>query len=276
MEMPTVHEPNHDPSRFLLAQEIARRAGERALGFFEARDTLVIERKTSAQDLVSQADREVEILIRESVAARYPDDAVLGEEAGLSEGRSGYTWVVDPIDGTSPFLNGQPNWCVSIGVRGPGGRESGVIAAPVMRETYLAARGAGAWLNGRRLAIDPETTLTSANIGYGATSRTPAGEAAAFVERLYGAGGILFRNGSGALMLAYVAAGRLAGYFDPGLSAWDCEAGLILVEEAGGVAEFDGDLLTRGALRAGSRAVVEDLRRLSAGLGEAARLRTGP
>ncbi|ACL59690.1 inositol monophosphatase family protein [Methylobacterium nodulans] len=264
---------SHDPDRFTLAVEVAQRAGERALAFFERRDALVIERKSSVQDLVSQADREVESLIRAAIATTFPDDAVLGEEEGLRTGRSNYTWVVDPIDGTSPFLNGQPNWCVSIAVRGPRGIETGVIAAPVLRETYLAARGAGATLNGRRLQIDPATSLTSANIGYGATSRTAAVDAAAFVERLYRESGILFRNGSGALMLAYVAAGRLAGYYDPGLSAWDCYAGLLLVEEAGGVAEFDGsdDMLTRGALRAGTRAVVEDLRRLSAGLGDAPR-----
>ncbi|GJD49306.1 Inositol-1-monophosphatase [Methylobacterium crusticola] len=254
-------------ARHALALAVAREAGERALAYFAARDSLVVERKSGAQDLVSQADREVEGLIREAVARAFPDDAVLGEEAGLSAGNSGYVWVVDPIDGTSPFLNGQPNWCVSVAVRGRTGIESGVVHAPVLRETYAAARGAGATLNGRALRIDPATVLTSANIGFGATAKTPPAEAAAFVERLCREGGVLFRNGSGALMLAYVAAGRLAGYYDPGLNSWDCYAGLLLVREAGGVAEFDGadDILAGGALRAGTRAVVEDLRRLSAG-----------
>ncbi|ACA16997.1 Inositol-phosphate phosphatase [Methylobacterium sp. 4-46] len=261
--------PSHDPRRFALAQEIARRAAEKAQAFFAARDTLVVERKSSPQDLVSRADREVEVLIRELVAASFPDDAVLGEEEGLSEGRSGFVWVVDPIDGTSPFLHGQPNWCVSVALAGAGGIEAGVIAAPVLGETYAAARGAGATLNGRPLAIEPSTRLTSGSVAYGATARTRPAAAGAFVERLYAEGGTLFNNGSGALMLAYVAAGRLAGYYDPGLSSWDCYAGLLLVEEAGGAAEFDGDLRRRGALRAGSKAMVEDLRRLSAGLDDA-------
>ncbi|WP_407526281.1 inositol monophosphatase family protein [Methylobacterium oryzisoli] len=258
---------SQDPvaARHALALAVAHAAGERALAYFRARDTLVIERKTNAQDLVSQADREVEGLIRAAVAVAFPDDAILGEEAGMSTGRSGYAWVVDPIDGTSPFLNGQPNWCVSIAVRGPAGIDAGVIHAPVLDETYAARRGAGATLNGRPIRLDPAATLTSANIGFGATTKTPPAEAAAFVEALYREGGVMFRNGSGALMLAYVAAGRLAGYYDPGLNAYDCYAGLLLVEEAGGVAEYDGsdDMLTGGALRAGTRAVVEDLRRLS-------------
>ncbi|SFU62384.1 myo-inositol-1(or 4)-monophosphatase [Methylobacterium sp. 174MFSha1.1] len=247
------------------ALAIARAAGETALGFFNARDELVIEQKSGAQDLVSQADREVELLIRARIKEAFPEDGVIGEEHAPVPSRSGYTWVVDPIDGTSPFLNGQPNWCVSIGVRGPEGLVAGVIEAPVLRETYAGLVGEGATVNGRPLRVDPETVLTSANIGFGATQKNPAAEAAAFVHGLYQEGGVLFRNGSGALMLAYVAAGRLAGYYDPGLNSWDCYAGLVLVREAGGVAEYLGsdDMLTGGPLYAGTPAVVADLRRLA-------------
>ncbi len=202
-------------ARYDAALAIARAAGETALGFFNARDGLVIEQKSGAQDLVSQADREVELLIRARIAQAFPEDGVIGEEHDPVPSRSGYVWVVDPIDGTSPFLNGQPNWCVSIGVRGPEGLVVGVIEAPVLRETYAALAGEGATVNGRRLRVDPEAVLTSANIGFGATQKTPPAETAAFVLGLYREGGVLFRNGSGALMLAYVAAGRLAGYYDP-------------------------------------------------------------
>ncbi|KMO42476.1 inositol monophosphatase [Methylobacterium variabile] len=252
-------------ARHDLALAIARAAGETALGFFSARDELVIEQKSGAQDLVSQADREVELMIRARIAEAFPEDGVIGEEHAPVPSRSGYVWVVDPIDGTSPFLNGQPNWCVSIGVRGPEGLVAGVIEAPVLRETYAALRGAGATVNGRPLRIDPATVLTSANIAFGATQKNDAAETAAFVLGLYREGGVMFRNGSGALMLAYVAAGRLAGYYDPGLNAWDCYAGLLLVREAGGVAEYLGsdDMLTGGLLYAGTPAVVADLRRLA-------------
>ncbi|MFH6784434.1 MULTISPECIES: inositol monophosphatase family protein [Methylobacterium] len=252
-------------ARYDAALAIARAAGETALGYFNARDDLVIEQKSGAQDLVSQADREVELLIRARIAEAFPEDGVIGEEHDPVPSRSGYVWVVDPIDGTSPFLNGQPNWCVSIGVRGPEGLVVGVIEAPVLRETYAALAGQGAMVNGRRLRVDPTALLGSANIGFGATQKTPAAEAAAFVHGLYREGGVLFRNGSGALMLAYVAAGRLAGYYDPGLNAWDCYAGLLLVREAGGVAEYLGsdDMLTGGLLYSGTPAVVADLRRLA-------------
>ena len=222
---------------------------------------------------VTEADIGVDTFLRIRLSALLPEAAWLSEETvddALRLSRR-FVWVVDPIDGTSPFLNGQPNWCVSIGVRGPEGLAAGVIEAPVLRETYVALAGQGATLNGRPLRIDPAALLTSANIGFGATQKTPAAEAAAFVRGLYDEGGVLFRNGSGALMLAYVAAGRLAGYYDPGLNAWDCYAGLLLVREAGGVAEYLGsdDMLTGGLLYCGTPAVVADLRRL----GEASRRR---
>src|SRR5690606_37513267 len=100
-------------ARFALAQAIARAAGVKALDYFNHRDQLVIEDKANAQDVVSIADRETEQLIRAEIAALYPDDGVLGEEYGHSSGSSGFTWVLDPIDGTSPFVFGMPNWCVS-------------------------------------------------------------------------------------------------------------------------------------------------------------------
>lgn len=117
-------------ARFALAQSIARDAGAVALGYFNEREKLVIETKRDPQDVVSIADREVENLIRARVAETLPDDGFLGEEYGLTDGTSGFTWVVDPIDGTSPFVNGMPNWCVSIAVLCAGEPVIGVIYAP--------------------------------------------------------------------------------------------------------------------------------------------------
>lgn len=249
--------------RFAAAERIAVAAGRTARRHFDARDRLTIERKSSVQDLVSEADREVEHEIRAAVAAAFPGDALLGEEHGPAEGASGFTWVIDPIDGTVPFLTGQPNWCVSIAVTDPDGIAAGVIHAPALGETYTAKRGGGAFLDGRRLTIDRDWTLTSANIAFGATNTAEPMETGRFVEALYREGGILFRIGSGALMLGYVAAGRLAGYFDPAINSWDCYAGILVVQEAGGVVDFRGGPNRSGPLWAGNHRVVPDLVRLA-------------
>lgn len=250
--------------RHEAALEIAAAAGRTARRYFERRETLVIDQKSSLQDVVSEADRQVETEIRAAVAARFPDDGLIGEEHGAASGTSGYIWVIDPIDGTSPFLCGQPNWCVSIGLAGPEGIVAGVVHAPVPAETYAARRGHGAFLNGRRLAVDQGANIASSPVAFGASTKIDPAEVGAFVEALYREGGVMFQNGSGALMLCYVAAGRLAGYYDPLINAWDCYAGLVLVEEAGGTAVFEGSLHESGPLYAGPARVADDLMRLAA------------
>lgn len=257
--------PAADPvaMRRAFAERLAVQAGETARAFFVRRDELLVERKSAVQDLVSQADREVEDEIRAAIAASFPGDAVLGEEHGLTRGTSAYTWIVDPIDGTSPFLTGQANWCVSIAVAEAGRTVCGVVHAPMFAETFVAEAGRGAFLNGRPLAMDPEWTLTSANVAYGGTKTGNADAAGAFVAALYREGGVVFRIGSGALMLCYVAAGRLAGYFDPSINIWDCAAGGLIVEEAGGVVDYSGALASWAPLWSGNARVVADLKRLT-------------
>ncbi len=237
-------------TRFALAQAMAREAGAVALDYFNKRETLVIETKRDPQDVVSIADREVETLIRARVAEANPNDGFLGEEYGLVAGSSGYTWVVDPIDGTSPFVNGMPNWCVSIAVLHDGEPVIGVIHAPCHDELYSSASGKGATLNGRVLSLDPSRTIRNAVTGIGANNYVTPAFVARMVESLLEAGGNFIRNGSGALMLAYVAAGRLVGYYEPYMHAWDCLAGYCLVKEAGGWYHpfpVDGEQLTKGA-----------------------------
>lgn len=252
-------------ARLAMAVRVAEEAGQTALGFFARRDALTVERKSAAQDLVSEADREVEDQIRQALSAAFPDDGQLGEERGRSAGRSGFTWVIDPIDGTSPFVFGQPNWCVSIALLGPERIELGVIHAPVLRETYVAARGRGATLNGRALRVDAAWTIASANVAFGADHKADPAASAAFVQGLYGQGGVMFRIGSGALMLAYVAAGRLAGYYDPNIHVWDCYAGIVIVEEAGGEVDYRGcaEPAAPGPLWAGPSGVVASMKALS-------------
>ncbi|PYE44071.1 myo-inositol-1(or 4)-monophosphatase [Rhizobium sp. PP-F2F-G20b] len=258
----------HDlDARFALAQTIARNAGAVALDYFNRRETLVIETKRDAQDVVSIADREVENLIRAAVADTHPDDGFLGEEYGLATGASGYTWVVDPIDGTSPFVNGMPSWCVSIAVLFDSKPVIGVIYAPCFDELYAAATGKGAALNGRVLTLDPSRTIRNAVTGIGANNYVTPAFVGKMVETLMEAGGNFIRNGSGALMLAYVAAGRLVGYYEPYMHAWDCLAGYCLVTEAGGWHHpfpVDGEQLTRGApVLAAAPGAVDDLRRIA-------------
>ena len=262
---PASHVSSDDPvgDRYAAAHGIAIAAGETALRYFERRETLAIDPKTSLQDVVSEADRQVETEIRAAIAARYPEDGLVGEEHGSAAGASGYIWVIDPIDGTSPFLCGQPNWCVSIALVGPDGIAAGVIHAPVPGETYAARRGHGAFLNERRLAMASSADIATAPVAFGASAKADPAEVGAFAEELYRAGGVMFQNGSGALMLGYVAARRLSGYYDPTINAWDCYAGLVLVEEAGGTALFEGNLDKSGRLYAGSVRVVDDLTRLA-------------
>jgi myo-inositol-1(or 4)-monophosphatase len=255
--------------RFALARALAQEAGAMALDYFNRRETLVIETKRDLQDVVSIADRNVETLIRRRVEEMFPEDGFLGEEFGHTAGASGHTWVVDPIDGTAPFVNGMPNWCVSIAVLHDNEPVIGVIHAPCHDELYAAASGRGATLNGRVLTLDPSRTIRNALTGIGANSHVTPEAMADIVRRLLEEGGNFIRNGSGALMLAYVASGRLVGYYEPYMHAWDCLAGYCLVKEAGGWHHpfpTEGERLTRGApvvaAGPGARADLEKLARI--------------
>jgi myo-inositol-1(or 4)-monophosphatase len=258
--------------RHELAEQVARLAGALALDYFNKRDSLEIEIKADPQDVVSIADRDVETLLKTQIGDRFPDDGFLGEEFGLTEGSSGFTWVVDPIDGTSPFVHGMPNWCISIAVIWNSEPVVGVIYVPSHEELYSAAHGKGARLNGRPLMLDGKKTIRNAVTGIGANHHVSPAAVGKIVEDLLSRGGNFIRLGSGALMLAYVAAGRLVGYFEPYMHAWDCLGGYCLVKEAGGwylPFPIEGDQLTKGApvLAAGPGAVKE-LKEI-AGLSEA-------
>lgn len=254
-------------ARRKLAERVAVEAGKLALGYFNRRETLVIETKSDPQDVVSIADREVEELIRRRTGEAFGADGFLGEEYGLTGGDSGYTWVVDPIDGTSPFVHGMPNWCVSIAVLHKGEPVVGVIHVPCHDELYSSALGQGATLNGKVLTLDTTKTIRNAVTGIGANHHVTPESIGKIVEDLLASGGNFVRLGSGALMLAYVAAGRLVGYFEPYMHAWDCLGGYCLVREAGGwflPFPSDGERLTKGApvLAAGPGAI-EDLLRIA-------------
>ncbi|MBS1301885.1 inositol monophosphatase family protein [Loktanella sp. SALINAS62] len=234
--------------RHAHACELARHAGAAALAFFNQRDTLAVEAKASPQDVVSRADREVEVLIRNAISKSYPKDAIIGEEDAPKPGTSGFTWVIDPIDGTMPFLSGLPHWCVAIAVVENDRAVAAATFAPVHDLLYDARLGGGFRCGGVLQQISSDLAITDAMTAIGASHRTPATDAAGVIEKLLRAGGAYYRNGSGAMMLADVAAGRLAGYFEPHMNAWDCLGGLLMIEEAGGRSQgfAMGDMLTRG------------------------------
>ncbi|RMF35728.1 MAG: inositol monophosphatase [Alphaproteobacteria bacterium] len=252
------------------AQAIARKAGAAALALFRQRDSLVIEAKANPQDVVSRADREVETLIRDEVARAFPQDGFLGEEYGETAGSSGFTWVIDPIDGTSPFLHGMPYWCVSIAVAQGSEAVAAAICDPNAGEVFAGTAGGGATLNGVPLRLDPALTLATGLVGVGASHRTPPEPVGRFIATLIAEGGMYFRHGSGALMLAAVSAGRLAAYWEPHMHPWDCMAGLLLVREAGGWTRDypgPGPLAQGGAVAAAGPGAAEDLRALMTRLG---------
>jgi len=242
--------PEQRAARLALAREVAREAGALALGYFERLSTLAVEFKQGGQDVVSIADREVEVLIRARIAEAFPEDGVLGEEDGLVEGSSGVLWVVDPIDGTSPFLNGLSHWCVSIAVAVDGEAEIGVIYAPVSDEFFSAAKDMGAFLNDAPIEVAPSRSIEDGLLGFGSNHRIPPADVGRFITVLLESGGMFYRNGSGALMLAYVACGRLVGYYEQHINSWDCLAGLCLIKEAGG---WHNDFLADEGMLRGNR-----------------------
>lgn len=212
---------------------LARSAGVLAREYFSKIDALLIESK-GHQDLVSNADREVETFIRAQIASSYPEDGIVGEEHGDVAGTSGHVWIIDPIDGTANFVRGIPAWCVVIACTFNGDTIAGAIYEPMTDEMFTGGKGLGSYLNGKPIRASGSKSLGDGSVGIGFSNRREAHNIVPVVSELIAKGGIFFRNASGALMLAYVAAGRLIGYCEEHMNSWDCAAGLLMVEEAGG------------------------------------------
>jgi len=253
------------PEKCERAQAITREAGELALGFFRQQDSLRVDRK-GHQDFVSQADREVEVLVRQRLAEAFPGDGIVGEEHAPTPGSTGFTWVIDPIDGTTNFINGIPAWTVVLAGVSGGQTQIGITHDPIHQETFVAIRGGGATLNGQPLQVPTGLGLRDGSIGVGFSNRVPTDGVANLVRAILDEGGVFSRNASGALALAYVAAGRLLGYSEEHMNAWDCLAGQLLVAEAGGNIEAqDADEMINhgGRVVVGVPGVFDDLVRVS-------------
>lgn len=228
-----------------VAREAAEAGAAVALEWSSRRARLVVEEKGSYRDFVSQADRDSEQAIREVLGARRPGDGVLGEEAGASAGASGLRWVVDPIDGTTEFLYGRASWSVSVAViREVDGQVlAGAVSEPALGRLTAARRGGGTHTDGQPNRVRPTRELQQAliefNLGAGAQRELGGRLMDALVSRVRD----LRDGGSAAAALAAVAGGRLDAYWGPGLQLWDGAAGVLLVQEAGGVTgDLDGDL----------------------------------
>jgi myo-inositol-1(or 4)-monophosphatase len=245
--------------------DICQEAGRLAVQYFKDQDKLVIDHK-GHQDFVSQADRNVEKLVRELLAKAFPNDAIVGEEHAPCPGTSGFTWVIDPIDGTTNFINGIPAWTVVVAGVFDGVTQVGVIHDPCNGETYVATKASGAQLNGVPLILDDARKLSEGTVGIGYSNRVDDQGIIRLVTAVVGEGSMFYRNASGALSLAYVAAGRLLGYTEEHMNAWDCLAGQLIVAEAGGRVETqDADAMIRdgGRVVVGTPAVFDRLLEIS-------------
>lgn len=216
------------------AEALARAAGKRML---RGRDRGFSVELKGKDDLVTNIDREIETFITEELSRIFPDDEVLGEEfGGLEEQSQRRHWLIDPIDGTLNFSHGIPMSCVSIALQHEGESKIGVIYDPYRDEMFSARRGAGAWLDDEPMEVSPEADLSNAVLVTGFRPVTPENltdNLQNFVNATRQSRGVR-RLGSAALDLAYVAAGRLDGFWEFGLNPWDTGAGYLLVEEAGG------------------------------------------
>ena len=243
--------------RLQVASDAARAGGALALDYFRRRDTLAVEHK-GKQDLVSRADREVEELIRAELAAAFPGDPVLGEEGGGGDAER--TWVIDPIDGTLNFLRGVPCWCVVIAYVAAGRTVVGVTYDPVHDELFAAARGRGATRNGDPICVSGATEPSQSVVGITFNYKQPAEAYVTMMGRLIERGFEHRRMGSTAVTLCYVSDGRCDALVTLDCSSWDVLAGLLTVEEAGGVASdyvrLHG-LLGKGGVMASTPALAE-------------------
>ncbi len=245
-----------------IAIRAARRAGDIIARSVDRVDELTIGVK-SKNDFVSEVDHKAEQAIIDVIAKAYPNHGFLAEESG-KRGNDEFLWIIDPLDGTTNFLHGFPQFAVSIALEHKGKIEQAVVYDPISQELFTASRGSGAQLNGRRIRVSRRNSLDGALIGTGFPFRQPErlDTYLSTFKAMYTDTGIadIRRAGSAALDLAYVAAGRLDGFWEFGLSPWDMAAGALLILEAGGMAgDFAGghDYLASGNIVAGNLKVFD-------------------
>ena len=194
-------------------------------------------RTKQRNDFVTKVDHAAEEAIIDIVRKAYPDHAVLAEESGATAGEADYEWVIDPLDGTTNFIHGFPQYCVSIAIRHRGGLAHGCIYDPTKNELFTASKGRGAFLNDRRIRVSKCLRLDDALVGTGFPFREieRIERYSKQLKNIMQASAGVRRAGAAALDLAYVACGRLDAFWEMGLSAWDMAAGALMIQEAGGL-----------------------------------------
>ena len=224
------------PAMLTFLQEMVLEAGRQALRYRERLSSIAVESKDGRDnDLVTEADREIERCCRERIARTYPEHAVLGEEQGTTAGNE-YRWIIDPIDGTLSFFRGQPFYSISIALAKRDRVIAGAVYAPQLDELFLAERDQGATLNGEPVRVSEVAKLEASVMATGfaciraGSARTNIPVFTRVVPRIRG----VRRFGSAALDLCYVACGRLDGFWELDLQLYDIAAGQLIVEEAGG------------------------------------------
>ena len=243
----------------------ARLAARVILMHLDQLDRIEIHSK-GRNDFVTQVDREAEAAILDVLLKAYPDHGVLAEESGAQSGND-YTWFIDPLDGTTNFIHGYPQFGISIAVAYQGRLEHGLVYDPLRDELFTASRGQGARLNDRRIRVSRTQHLDRALLGTGFPVRTIEKIdpwLKTFRALLPKASGIR-RAGAATIDLAHVAAGRFDGFWEMGLKPWDMAAGTLLVREAGGlVADFDGgqEFLESGDIVAANSVLFNELLRV--------------
>ncbi|MCV3271231.1 inositol monophosphatase family protein [Roseobacter sinensis] len=248
----------------------ARRAGRALVKDFREVENLQVSMK-GAGDFVSRADLNAETLIKEDLMGARPTYGWLGEEGGGAEGQDPTRrWIVDPLDGTTNFLHGLPHWAVSIALEHKGQIVAGVVFDPAKDEMFFAEKGAGAWMNESRLRVSGRSKMIEAlfatGLPFGGRSDLP--ETLTEMARVAPACSGIRRWGAAALDLAYVAAGRYDGYWERRLNAWDIAAGLIILREAGGLAEPiepEKDIVADGTIICANEALFSPLAKLVRG-----------
>lgn len=200
--------------------------------------------KADLGDIVTEVDIASEKYVIDRIREQYPDDRILSEESGvIGEGSKGRLWIIDPLDGTRNYMTGIPFFCVSIVVTADGKPEMGVIYDPIHDEMYFASRGGGAYLNDEPIHVSTQESLRDSLVSVSWVRRKVDREVFVdYIEQISRDTSYFRRLGSAALVLTYIAAGRLHAYMQGGLNPWDVAAGVLIVEEAGGVVtDFQGE-----------------------------------
>lgn len=217
-------------------KEVARRVGRFQMEKFRSSD-LQIDSKSNVTDLVTEVDRGSEEIILEYIRRKHPNHSILSEEDGITDKKSDYLWVVDPLDGTNNYAQGLPIYCVSIGLRYRDETILGVVYAPYLDEMYEAIRGRGSYRNGGRLSVGEKKALDRCVLatGFPYDKGTHTLNNIEYFSRLVPKLRGIRRMGAAAYDLCLVASGNLDGYWEMNVSQWDVEAGNLIIEEAGGV-----------------------------------------